>query len=138
MRELYVVLKRAPQKEMKVRVPKGAGLARSSWTGRPLPGDRAALVICLVLCTFTYYYAKYSRLIDEKLRAGPFANTAKISPPRNRGRGRRRHPAEIAAELRRSGYNESRGNPIGYYLLQPNSIEVFPGPNRTSTRRPAW
>jgi penicillin-binding protein 1B len=37
-------------------------------------------------------------------------------------------PAGIAAELRRSGYNESRGNPIGYYLLQPNSIEVFPGP----------
>ena len=37
-------------------------------------------------------------------------------------------PAEIAAELRRSGYNESRGNPIGYYQLQPNSIEIFPGP----------
>ena len=35
--------------------------------------------------TFTYFYAKYSRLIDQKLSAGPFANTAKIfAAPRNR------------------------------------------------------
>src|ERR1035441_5823421 len=130
MRELDVVLKRAPQKEMKVRVPKGAGLARVLLgpVGRFLVIG-AALVICLVLCTFTYYYAKYSRLIDEKLRAGPFANTAKIfAAPESVAVGDAGTPAEIAAELRRSGYNESRGNPIGYYLLQPNSIEVFPGP----------
>jgi penicillin-binding protein 1B len=130
MRELYVVPKRAPQKEMKVRVPQGAGLARFLLgpVGRFLVIG-VALFICLVLCTFTYYYAKYSRLIDEKLRAGPFANTAKIfAAPESVAVGDAGTPAEIAAELRRSGYNESRGNPIGYYLLQPNSIEVFPGP----------
>jgi penicillin-binding protein 1B len=68
-------------------------------------------------------------MIDEKLRAGPFANTAKIfAAPESVAVGEVATPAGIAAELRRSGYNESRGNPIGYYLLQPNSIEVFPGP----------
>jgi penicillin-binding protein 1B len=115
---------------MKVRVPQGAGLARFLLgpVGRFLVIG-VALFICLVLCTFTYYYAKYSRLIDEKLRAGPFANTAKIfAAPESVAVGDAGTPAEIAAELRRSGYNESRGNPIGYYLLQPNSIEVFPGP----------
>jgi penicillin-binding protein 1B len=130
MRELDVVLKQAPQKEMKVRVPKGAGLTRFVLgpVGRFLVIG-IALFICLVLCTFTYYYAKYSRLIDEKLRVGPFANTAKIfAAPASVAVGEIGTPAEIAAELRRSGYNESRGNPIGYYLLQPNSIEVFPGP----------
>ena len=115
---------------MKVRVPKGAGLTRFVLgpVGRFLIIG-IALFICLGLCTFTFYYAKYSRLIDEKLRAGPFANTAKIfAAPASVAVGEIGTPAEIAAELRRSGYNESRGNPIGYYLLQPNSIEVFPGP----------
>ena len=52
------------------------------------------------------------RVIDEKLKAGPFANTAKIfAAPRVGAVGDVITPAEIAAELRRSGYNESRGNP---------------------------
>ena len=38
-------------------------------------------------------------------------------------------PADIATELRRSGYTESRGNPVGYYQLQPNAISIFPGPD---------
>src|ERR1035441_7870741 len=115
---------------MKVRVPPGAGLTRFLLgpVGRLLVIG-VALVTILGMGTFTYYYAKYSRLIDEKLRAGPFANTAKIfAAPESVAVGDAGTPAEIAAELRRSGYNESRGNPIGYYLLQPNSIEVFPGP----------
>jgi penicillin-binding protein 1B len=115
---------------MKVRVPQGAGLARFLLgpVGRVLVIG-SALIVILGMGTFTYYYAKYSRLIDEKLRVGPFANTAKIfAAPESVAVGDVGSPAGIAAELRRSGYNESRGNPIGYYLLQPNSIEVFPGP----------
>src|SRR6266568_947111 len=39
-----------------------------------------ALVLGVTLgtVTFTYYYVKYSRLIDQKLHAGPFAETSKI------------------------------------------------------------
>ena len=64
---------------MKVRVPQGAGLTRFVLgpVGRYLVIG-FALFIILGMGTFTYFYAKYSRLIDEKLRAGPFANTAKI------------------------------------------------------------
>src|ERR1035438_123749 len=130
MRELNVVPKRASKKDMKVRVPQGAGLTRFLLgpVGRFLVIG-LALFIVLSLGTFTYFYAKYSRLIDEKLRAGPFANTAKIfAAPESVAVGEVATPAGIAASLRRSGYDESRGNPTGYYLLQPNSIEVFPGP----------
>ncbi len=115
---------------MKVRVPPNAGLARFLLgpVGRVLVIGCAVFTI-LALGVFTYFYAKYSRVIDQKLRAGPFANTAKIfAAPRSVAIGDIITPAEIAAELRRSGYNESRGNPMGYCLLQPNSIEVFPGP----------
>jgi penicillin-binding protein 1B len=79
------------------------------------------------LAVFTYFYAKYAALIDEKLRAGVFANSARIfAAPQSVAVGDAIAPNEIIIELRRSGYSESRDNPIGYYQVRPNSIEVFP------------
>jgi penicillin-binding protein 1B len=122
-------MKLVPKKPMKVRVPKNAGLAQFFL-------NRAGLVVILGfalvvvggLGTFTYFYTKYSRLIDQKLRAGPFIKTAKLfAAPQSVAVGDQFTPLEIAADLRRSGYNESQGNPTGYYQLHPDSIEIFPG-----------
>ncbi len=130
MRELDLVPKVAPKtkREMKVRIPRHAGLARFFLgpVGRTIIAS-LALVTILLLGVFTYFYAKYSRLIDQTLNAGPFANTAKIyAAPTTIGVGDTVTAAEIAAELRRSGYNESSSNPIGYYQILPNSIQIFP------------
>ena len=114
---------------MKLRIPRGSGLTRIMLgpVGRILLIGFAVLTI-LALGTFTFFYSKYSRLIDEKLRAGVFANTAKIyAAPQSVALGDVTSPDEIARELRRSGYNESRGNPIGYFLVHPSFIEIFPG-----------
>ena len=74
----------------------------------------------LGLGAFTYFYSSYSKLIDEKLRAGPIANTAKIfAAPRIHLVGDAMTPADVADELRRSGYTESRGNQVGYYQIHP-------------------
>jgi len=72
---------------------------------------------------------KYSRLIDQKLRAGPFANTSKIfAAPRLIAVGDPITSDEIAAELRRCGYTESRGNALGSFQIRPDgAIEIFPG-----------
>jgi penicillin-binding protein 1B len=120
-----------PKKEMKVRVPKNAGLAQFF-----LKPAGLVLIIAFSLCvvgglgTFTYFYARYSRLINQKLRVGPFADTAKLfAAPQSVAVGDQLTPLEISADLRRSGYNESHGNPIGYYQLHPDSIEIFPGPD---------
>jgi len=116
---------------MKVRVPKNAGLAQFFLK----PAGRAlviafALFTILGLSVFTYFYTRYSRMIDAKLRVGPFTNTAKLfAAPETVAVGDATTPAEIAAELRRAGYNESRRNSIGYYLIHPAFIEVFPGPD---------
>jgi penicillin-binding protein 1B len=118
-----------PKKAMRIRVPGNAGLARFFLgpVGRILVVGSAFFVV-LGCGVFTYYYAKYSRLIDEKLRAGPFNHAAKIfAAPESVAVGDALGPADIAAALRRSGYNESPGNPVGYYQLHPRSIEVFPG-----------
>jgi penicillin-binding protein 1B len=121
--------KQKPQREMKVRIPRGSRLTRFMLgpAGRVLLIAISVMVI-MGLVVFTYFYAKYSRLIDQKLRAGVFANTAKIfAAPVSVAVGDNATPGEIAAELRRSGYNDSRGNPIGYYQVHVNFIEVFPG-----------
>jgi penicillin-binding protein 1B len=117
------------KREIRVRVPKKAGLTRfllRPW-GRGLLVGLAILAIASV-SVFGYFYVKYARVIDERLRAGVFANSAKIfAAPATVGVGDVSSPLEIAAELRRSGYNESRDNPVGYYRAGANSIEIFPG-----------
>jgi penicillin-binding protein 1B len=114
---------------MKFRVAKGARLTRFFLgpVGRIL---LVAFALCTVLAVgaFTYYYAHYARLIDQKLRVGPFANTAKIfAAAETVSVGDVSSPADIASELRRGGYTDSNHNPVGYYQIHPRSIEIFPG-----------
>jgi penicillin-binding protein 1B len=90
--------------------------------------------LCLILAAgigaFAYFYSKYAQMFDEKLRAGLFANSARIyAAPESVAVGDTDAPSDIAAQLRRSGYTETRSNPIGYYEIQPNAIEIFPGPD---------
>ena len=114
---------------MNLRIPTNSALARFFLgpVGRILIMGSAVLLIA-VLAVFTFFYARYSRIIDQKLRAGPFANNARIfAAPESVGVGDAISPNDIAAQLRRSGYTESRANPVGFYQLRPNDIEIFPG-----------
>lgn len=126
---MYIV----PEKknELKVRVPRDARLARFFMrpAGRILVASVALMGISS-LVVFTYYYAKYSRLIEHKLRAGPFANTSKIfAAPLSVAVGDQISAAEIIAGLRHSGYAESRGNAMGWYHPKPDEVSIFPGPS---------
>jgi penicillin-binding protein 1B len=123
--------KRKSRKQVKVRIPPGAALSRFLLrpAGKILAGSVLLLTLA-VLGTFTYYYSKYSRLIDEKLRHGPFANTSKIfAAPRTVMVGEEIAPEDIVSELRAAGYTDSRRNPIGSYNLRPGGVEIFPGPD---------
>jgi len=124
-------LRKVPKKEMKVRIPRAVGLARFflSPVGRwVVIGLSVAFIVALGV--FIHFYSLYAQLMDEKLRLGVFANTAKIfATPQSVAVGDELGPEDIAADLRRSGYGESRSNPDGYYRLHPNAIEIFPGPD---------
>jgi penicillin-binding protein 1B len=131
MRELEEVQKKAPKRGMSVRVSGDSALARFFLgpVGRILIMG-CAISLILVLAAFTFFYARYSRVIDEKLRAGPFANNAKIfAAPESVGVGDALTPNDLAARLRRSGYSDARGNPIGYFVLRASEISIFPGPD---------
>ncbi|HEX3743269.1 MAG TPA: PBP1A family penicillin-binding protein [Bryobacteraceae bacterium] len=116
---------------MRVRIPGNSALTKFFLgpVGRVLIMGGA---ICTILLTavFIYFYARYSKVIDQKLAAGPFANNARIfAAPESVGVGDAMSPVDIAADLRRSGYSESRGNPTGSYELRANEITIIPGPD---------
>jgi penicillin-binding protein 1B len=82
------------------------------------------------LLTFTYYYVKYSRLIEQKLSSGPFQSTAKVfAAPGVVSTGDEISAQEIIEQLTRSGYSESHTNPLGWYRLREDAVEIFPGPD---------
>jgi penicillin-binding protein 1B len=120
----------APKRKVRVRVPRQAYLVRFFLhpVGKVL-AISFTLAFLLLAGVLTHYYAKYSRLIDQKLRAGPFANTSKIfAAPRLIAVGDPIGADEIAAELRRCGYTESRGNAIGSFQIRPDgALEILPG-----------
>ncbi len=98
--------------------------------GRIIAGLLLAVTIA-GLVTFTFYYVRYSRLIDRKLRTGPFQSTSMVfSAPRAVSVGDDITSDEIVAQLRRSGYTQSSGNSMGWYNVRADgAVEVFPGPD---------
>ena len=95
-----------------------------------------AFVVCTILAltvavgTFTYYYVKYARMIEDKLAAGPFATTSLLyAAPRPVMIGDDGQLSEMAAYLHRCGYTESNTSRIGWYHLRSDAIEINPGPD---------
>lgn len=119
-------------------------LSRRSLATRLLlhPVGRVLTVITLLgalggLAVFAYYYVKFSRLVDRKLRSGPFPSTSMIfAAPRAVNVGDAITPEEIVAQLRRSGYGESRQNRMGWFHVRPDAVEIFPGPDSYFDQEP--
>lgn len=116
---------------VKVQVPKKASAVHFAL--HPIGKILLVLIVLSVTAAagvFTYYYAKYSRLIEAKLAAGPFANTSMLfAAPHTVSVGDMARPDEIANELRHSGYNESPKNPMGYFSVKADEIDIYPGPD---------
>lgn len=106
----------------------------------PLGGVLAGLILAVVvvgLAIFGYYYLKFCRLVDYKLRAGPFPSTSMIfAAPQAVTLGDVMSPEEVIEQLRRSGYSESRSNRMGWYHVRPDAVEIFPGPDSYFDQEP--
>lgn len=110
----------------------------SSKTIRNIAIVSAAAVLAVCIIIFSVYYAKYARLTDEKLAQGPFPNSSLLyAAPQLVGVGDPGTPLQFAARLRESGYSEDgRTNPVGWFHLRPDAIEVFPGDRSSSNAEP--
>jgi len=116
---------------VRFRIPRKSKVARFLLH----PAGKILLALALLigaagLFTFSYYYLRFSRLIDQKLSAGPFQSTSMIfGAPKTIWLGEEISPEDIVAQLRRSGYTESSTNPLGWYHVREDAIEIFPGPD---------
>jgi penicillin-binding protein 1B len=116
---------------VRIQVPRKAKLVRAILS----PWGRALLIAFVVinsvgLLAFTWYYAKYSRLIESKLSAGPFINTSRVfAAPQVVMVGDQLTTEEVVEYLRDAGYGTKVSNRIGWYNLRPDAIEIYPGPD---------
>ncbi len=109
-----------------------ASVARRVWASR---AGRWAVISILSISllgaiTFGYFYVKFSRMIDQKLAAGPYGTSSRLyATPRLVMLGEEGGPADFANYLRRAGYSESRNNRAGWYLPADDRIDIYPGPD---------
>ena len=86
-----------------------------------------AIALCFLGLSI-FYYAKFARLIDRKLRLGPFTQSVNIyAAPLKLRVGDAATEDAIAAQLRKSGYSTSVRNQTGRYILGRGSLEIYPG-----------
>jgi len=94
------------------------------------------------LIVFCIFYVKFGRMIDARLKHGPFADSVNIfTSPRTVAVGDALTTEEIVVDLRRSGYNTSRSNPLGWYNVAAEKpaarMEIFPGRDSFPGSEPA-
>jgi penicillin-binding protein 1B len=117
------------------KISRQARLARffTSKLGMILLGSMAGFALVSIVA-FTMLWVHYAKIVDTRLRGGPFSTTAKIyAAPEVIGVGDTVTSSEIVADLRRSGYTESRSNPAGWFDVKGDALEIFPGPESRDT-----
>jgi penicillin-binding protein 1B len=121
------------------RVVHGSRLVR--FLLHPVGKILVGLVLLVVLAgagVFIYYYNEYAKVIDQRLRGGPYTATSRIyAAPESVDVGDTSSPGDIASALRRAGYNENPKNTTGYYAIKPDSIDIFPGAESYFDQEPA-
>jgi penicillin-binding protein 1B len=76
---------------------------------------------------FTYYYVKYDRIVEARIRGPIFSTSAKIyARPPLVSVGDHYTNEEIVSELRRAGYSESDSK-VGRYKAMTGGVEIKPG-----------
>jgi penicillin-binding protein 1B len=97
-----------------------------------------ACLSAIVFVFLVFSYLHYSRITDEKLKQGVFPNTSVLfAAPQSIAVGDPATRAQLVSHLRESGYGEdARANPIGWYHLRPDAIEIFPGDHSSTTSEP--
>jgi penicillin-binding protein 1B len=119
---------------IKVKIPqqakKGKVSSFLSWSN-PLIKLAVAFFLAVILVSlaiFSYYYVKYDRIVEARIRGPIFSTSAKIyARPPVVSVGDRYGVDEIVSELRRAGYSESNSK-VGVYRVTTNGLEIRPGP----------
>ena len=90
-----------------------------------------AVLLAIVLTSagvYTYYYVKYSRMIDARLSGRVLQNTTQLfSAPQRIATGEVWTQGELVAYLTRVGYRPVRDDTsLGQFTAEGNSVEIRP------------
>jgi len=109
---------------LRIRVQKGFFTSR---IGLTILGTLFALFL-IAGGVFTYYYVKYSRMIDARLSGNVLQNTTQIfSAPEHISTGQAWGPEDLTAYLTRVGYRPLQDdNAIGQFTVQQNTVDIRP------------
>lgn len=109
---------------MRFRVQKGF------WTSTFGLALLAVVALCFLLTAgiFTYFYIKYSRMIDARLSGHVLQNTTQIfSAPERISDGQPWSVADLVMYLQRAGYRpDSDENSLGQYTVDGDNVDIRP------------
>ena len=119
---------------IKVKIPqqpkkKGKSLSHLSWSNPIVKLGIVAFLLFMLFgfAVFTYYYVKYDRIVEARIRGPIFSTSAKIyARPPVVAVGDRYSVDDIVSELRRAGYTEANSK-VGVYRKMTSGIEIRPG-----------
>jgi penicillin-binding protein 1B len=127
---------RIPRKTSFKSSPKSGKKRRSNFhLGDPIVKIGIAAFLFLSLAffgVFAFYYVRYDKIIDRKMRGPIFNNSAKIyARPEVVRDGEAYNLDDLVAKMKRAGYTQDGQKPVspwGTYKLEDNAIEIMPGP----------
>ncbi len=105
-------------------------LEKGFWTSRFGLGLLIFIAGCFLLaaCTFTFYYVKYSRMIDARLSGHVLQNTTQIfSAPERISDGQAWGQDDLVMYLQRAGYRPAQDdNSMGQYVVNEKTVDIRP------------
>src|SRR5579863_7081413 len=109
---------------LRIRIDKGFW---TSWVGLTLLGVTFAIFLTWVKVV-TYFYVKYSRMIDARLSGHLLQNTTQIfSAPQRIADGEPMSAEELQTYLTKVGYRpEKDDNALGQFALRGASVDIIP------------
>jgi penicillin-binding protein 1B len=105
-------------------------LQKGFWTSAFGLGLLACVALCFLLAAgfFTFFYIKFSRMIDARLSGHILQNTTQIfSAPGHISDGQAWGLEDLVMYLQRSGYRpEADENSLGEYTINGNTVDIRP------------
>jgi len=105
-------------------------LEKGFWTSKFGLSLLGFIFLCFLAAAgaFTFFYVKYSRMIDARLSGHILQNTTQIfSAPEHISDGQAWGPDDLTMYLQRAGYRpEADDNALGEYALDGNTLTVRP------------
>lgn len=87
---------------------------------------------------YNYFQWEFRKIVDDRLAGGAFDLTARfLAVPRTISVGDPASLDSISRDLRAAGYNSERGNPVGWYQVVGEAIQIHPGPDSHFAPEPA-